>query len=106
MINFIWVRAPQSGILRTIKPLGSRVENKEAIGVVSDPFGEVEEEILSPIDGIIIGRTNIPLVNEGEALFHLASFKSVSTAENKVESFQQKLDPLTDTVDPKEQPIL
>jgi uncharacterized protein len=101
-----WVRAPQSGILRTTKPLGARVEVNESIGFVSDPFGEIEEDILSPVEGIIIGRTNIPLVNEGEALFHIASFKSVSSAENKVESFQQKLDPLTDTVDPEEQPIL
>ena len=69
-------------------------------------IGEVEEEVLSPIDGIIIGRTNIPLVNEGEALFHIAEFKSTVTAANKIEKFQQKLHPSTDTNEPEEPPIM
>ncbi len=102
----LWVRAPQSGILRVLKPLGSRVELNESLGFVSDPFGEVEEEVLSPADGIIIGRTNLPLVNEGEALFHIAKFRSAETAADKVEQFQQKLDPLTDTNSPEEPPIM
>ncbi len=100
-----WIRAPQSGILRVQKPLGSRIEKNESLGFVSDPFGEKEENILSPIDGIIIGRTNIPLVNEGEALFHIAQFKSAETAANKVERFQQNLDPSTDINSPEEPPI-
>lgn len=102
----LWVRAPQSGILRVLKPLGSRVKLNELLGFVSDPFGEVEEEILSPVDGIIIGRTNLPLVNEGEALFHIAKFKSAENVADKVEQFQQILDPLTDTNLPDEPPIL
>jgi uncharacterized protein len=101
-----WVRAPQSGILRVLKPLGSRVELNELLGFVSDPFGEVEEEILSPVDGIIIGRINLPLVNEGEALFHIAKFKSSERVADKVEKFQQIMDPLTDTNSPDEPPIL
>jgi len=101
-----WVRAPQSGILRVQKSLGARVKINESLGFVSDPFGEVEEEIISPLDGIIIGRTNLPLVNEGEALFHIAKFKSPETAANKVESFQQKLDPATDIDLPEEPPII
>jgi uncharacterized protein len=101
-----WIRAPQSGILRVIKPLGSKVSKNELLAIVSDPFGEVEEEILSPLSGIIIGRANLPLVNEGEALFHIASFKSSSNAADKVESFQQILDPATDVKNPDEPPIL
>jgi uncharacterized protein len=101
-----WIRAPQSGILRVLKPLGSRIEKNESLGFVSDPFGEVEEEILSPIDGILIGRTNLPLVNEGEALFHIAVFKRPDSAADKVEKFQQKLDPSTDINSPEEPPII
>ena len=101
-----WIRAPQSGILRVQKSLGARVEIGESLGFVADPFGEVEEEIISPIDGIIIGRVNLPLVNEGEALFHIAQFKSPKTAANKVETFQQKLDPATDVNSPEEPPII
>ncbi len=101
-----WVRAPQSGILRVQKTLGSRIEKNQSLGFVSDPFGKTEENILSPVDGIIIGRTNIPLVNEGEALFHIAQFKSSENAADKVEKFQQNYDPATDINSPEEPPIL
>lgn len=67
-----WVRAPQSGILRTLTRLGARVEAHQCLGVVADPFGEREAEVHTPTTGIVIGRINLPLVNEGEALFHIA----------------------------------
>lgn len=101
-----WVRAPQSGILRATKSLGAMVKKNELLGIVSDPFGEVEENVLAPFNGIIIGRTNIPLTNEGEALFHIAKFKSPTDAADEVENFHQILDPATDTKDPEELPIL
>ncbi len=100
-----WVRAPQSGILRMIKPLGSRVQADELLGIVADPFGEREENVLSPADGIIVGKTNIPLVNEGEALFHVARFKRPDSAAEKIEAFQQIMDPATDQVTPVEPPV-
>ena len=34
--------------------------------------GEVETEIAADIEGIVIGRSNMPVVYEGEALFHIA----------------------------------
>ena len=37
--------------------------------------------------GIVIGRTNLPLVNEGEALFHLARFRSPDSAADALEAF-------------------
>ena len=40
--------------------------------MVADPFGEREAEVYTPTTGIVIGRINLPLVNEGEALFHIA----------------------------------
>ena len=101
----VWIRAPQSGILRSITPLGAKVNKNDVLGIISDPFGEEEEEIKSVDNGIIIGKSNIPLVNEGEALFHLARFKSTGTAADKVEGFQQELDPETDTIIPNEQPV-
>jgi predicted deacylase len=83
-----WVRAERSGILRVTSPLGARVRKGEVIGIISDPFGQMELETKANCAGIIIGRTNLPLVNEGEALFHIARFESVRTAESTVEAFQ------------------
>lgn len=36
----------------------------------------------------IIGRTNLPLVNEGEGIFHIARFESTRMAEDTVEALQ------------------
>lgn len=100
-----WVRAGQSGILRINSPLGARVRRDEVIGIISDPFGQMELEVKANCSGIIIGRTNLPLVNEGEALFHIARFDSVSIAESTVEAFQADELPIDPTVD-QEPPIV
>ncbi|OGT80246.1 MAG: succinylglutamate desuccinylase [Gammaproteobacteria bacterium RIFCSPLOWO2_02_FULL_52_10] len=101
-----WIRAPQSGILRVVKTLGANVEKGELLGIIADPFGAKEECIHAPDAGIIIGRTNIPLVNEGEALFNLARFKSVGVVADQVEEFQHEMDPATDDKPAREPPIV
>ena len=101
-----WVRAPQSGILRSLIPLGKVVEKDQIMGVVADPFGEKEEEVIATTSGIVVGRTNIPLVNEGEALFHIARYKETDTATDSVEVFQQEMDPDSDPKPPSEPPIV
>jgi predicted deacylase len=83
-----WVRAPTSGILRALAALGERVSKAQALGVVSDPFGEAETEVIAPNSGIVIGRVNLPLVNEGDALFHVARFESLGEAARRVETFR------------------
>ena len=53
------------------QPIGAEVEDGALLAVVSDPLGESETEIKSPMDGVIVGRTNLPLAHEGDALFHI-----------------------------------
>ncbi len=72
----LWVRAPHSGILRPLKPLGKKIKKGEVLGVIVNPIGEEEYEIRARTSGIIIGQTNLPLVHEGAALFHLAKLRS------------------------------
>lgn len=67
-----WVRAGQSGILRTGTPLGRHVEVGDTLAMVSDPFGESNLPLRAEAAGIVIGKTNLPLVNEGDAVFHIA----------------------------------
>lgn len=85
-----WVRAPDSGILRAMVSLGSRVKKDTLLGVAADPFGTSETQIFSNYNGIVIGRTNLPLVNEGDALFHIARFEHVSEAAHMVDEFQEE----------------
>ena len=61
--------------------------------MIADPFGEREAEVLAPHDGILIGRTNLPLVNEGEALFHIARFRGDEVATARMEAFQESHQP-------------
>ena len=101
-----WMRAQQSGILRTMVKLGDKVVKKQVIGIVSDPFGETEQPVVSSVDGIVVDRTNIPLVNEGEALFHVASFKRPEVIADNIAEFKNEMDPATDDYKPIEPPII
>ncbi len=101
-----WVRAPQSGILRTLKRLGAQVEAGTLLGVIGDPFGANEEPVRATASGIIIGRSTTPLVNEGEAVFHIARFQHPDAVAGRVEEVQQELNPATDELPPVEPPIV
>src|SRR3546814_12177471 len=67
-----WVRAEESGIFRPFKGIGDHVDAGERIGVVADPYGESETDVVASLAGIVIGRANIPAVNQGDALSHIA----------------------------------
>jgi predicted deacylase len=88
-----WVRSPASGIVSGKAQLGSSVSKGQSLATISDPLGTDEDKVPAPFDGIIIGRTNLPLAYEGEALFNVASFKSVSKAESLVEEFAAEHEP-------------
>jgi predicted deacylase len=82
-----WTRAPESGILRTVAALGARVRKGDLLGVIADPFGDKETLVPAPLGGVIIGRTQIPLVHEGEALFHIARFEDAREVAEHLEAF-------------------
>ena len=85
--NSVWMRAPQSGILRSRIPLGGIVEEGMVLGYISDPFGEAEQAVISHVSGVLIGITKLPLVHEGEALFHVATSESTKSAARAVDEF-------------------
>lgn len=102
----VWVRAPHSGILRSVLPLGGKVEKDETLAVISHPFGLQEYEVKSTASGIIIGEGNLPLVHEGEALFNIASFSKPKNIEEIVDNFHDQIDPLTTKGPSGEPPII
>lgn len=87
-----WVRAPESGVFRCEKPLGARVERGETIGTIADPFGDAEIAVTADHSGLVIGRTQLPIVYEGDALFHVARFEDVGEVAQQVEDFQAEHD--------------
>lgn len=87
-----WHRAPASGLLRTHRTIGDSVELGDVLGVVADPFGEVEVDIVSTIAGVIVGRTNLPIVNEGDGLFHIAEVRPMDDTDATLETLNAQLE--------------
>jgi hypothetical protein len=86
-----WVRAPASGILRTQIPLGVKITINQRIGEIADPFDEHETALISPVAGIVIGRTNLPLVHKGDALFHIAGFDDSVAVSESLDDFREEI---------------
>lgn len=87
--NSAWIRTNESGMLRTVKALGDIVKKDEIIAFIDEPLGDDSFEIKSPFDGVIIGKSEIPLVQEGDAVFHIGKLKDLESAEIKLEYFNE-----------------
>jgi hypothetical protein len=85
-----WVRAGQSGILRAQVKLGDMVNKGDVLGLISDPADKSAISVEAHSDGIIIGRTNLPLVYEGEALFHIGRSQQTSLLEECVDTLDNE----------------
>ncbi len=84
-----WIRATESGILRTVKALGDTVEKNEIIAYIDEPLDENSYEIKASFDGVVIGKIQIPLVQEGDAIFNIARSENLDIAEERIEYFQE-----------------
>jgi predicted deacylase len=94
-----WVRAPQSGILRALVAIGGKVAKGDTLAFVNDPLGENSGSVSSPVDGIIIGKTNLPLVFEGEAIFNIASYESLDLVSGHIDAHHEKFSPSENDLD-------
>lgn len=94
----MWLRAPEGGIFRAVKQVGSFAVDEEILGYLSDPFGDRDIEVRTPIGGLIIGRTNLPVVNQGDALIHVAEVEVPGTAHRRLNAIEEAAlsDPLFD----------
>ena len=70
-----WVRANTSGVLRSVVNVGSSVSEGDLLGIIGDPMGDQETPVYCSEDGIVIGKLNLPLVSEGDAMFHVACYE-------------------------------
>jgi uncharacterized protein len=90
-----WVRAPEGGVFRTHKSIGNAISENEAIGIVANPYDDVDVEVRSPRRGIIVGRTTLPIVNMGDALFHLAWSEEIGTG-RRIRDAAREAEPVMD----------
>ena len=93
-----WFRSPADGLFRPLARLGTQIEKGATLGVVSGPFSSDDTVLAAPFEGIVICVSRLPLVNEGDALFHLARFRQGSEVEGEIASHESDIaeDPLFD----------
>lgn len=66
-----WIRATRSGMFISMKKSGDTVKKGEVLGQITGPFGNFQVKIKARRDAIIFGHNNSPVVNQGDALFHI-----------------------------------
>lgn len=67
-----WVRARRSGMLRLEVSLGQQVSDGERLGTLYDAFGRTLRAVYASRTGVVIGRTEAPVVHRGDAVVHIA----------------------------------
>lgn len=84
-----WLRAPISGMFKSAVKLGAQVSKGDIVGHIASASEGSRQSIRSPHSGVVIGRMELPLVHEGDAVLHLARFKGdIDEVADHVESFQ------------------
>ncbi len=68
----IWLRAKNAGLWRTSINIGDYVKKNQQVGSITDPYGEMEVRLNAPATGYVVGLNNMPVVNQGDALLHIA----------------------------------
>lgn len=87
-----WLRAPAGGILRAYSGLGESIAEGDVLAVVSDAFGESEIKVVAQTSGIVIGRTHLPVVNQGDALFHVATVEDHEKSGGRIERLEREIE--------------
>jgi predicted deacylase len=87
----VWVRAPRGGVTQMVRESGDPVRKGDVLARVGGLFGEEEQAMVSPIDGIIIGHATLPVVHQGDALFHIAAIPHPERVGARIESITEAI---------------
>lgn len=68
-----WLRAPISGVFLSQSKNGDLVHEGSVLGIVCDPYGGIEKKVRAHMEGYIICVNEAPLVNKGDAIFHIGT---------------------------------
>lgn len=67
-----WLRAPYSGMFNATIENGTQIKKGAIMGVITDPFGEFKKEMKAPFDCHVFCVNRAPIVNKGNAVFHVS----------------------------------
>lgn len=88
-----WVRAPASGCVEPARNIFAGHINKgDTLAYIHDPFLiNPSIKVVAPFEGIVIGQALKSIATEGDALFHIASFKKISGVRAYIDEFQEEI---------------
>ncbi len=84
-----WLRASSSGLVNNKVRMGETVEKGDVLAEINNPFGEKLDEVVAKRKGVVIGQQNIPLVQEGDAMFNIALFDELEEANDVIEQYEE-----------------
>ncbi|CAM1369691.1 conserved hypothetical protein [Tenacibaculum sediminilitoris] len=68
-----WIRAKVAGLFTPVVHNGNEIKKGQTLGHIMDTYGETNFSVKSPSNGYIIAKNNFPIVNMGDALFHIGN---------------------------------
>lgn len=68
-----WVRSKVAGIFNPKIKLGDYVKSRQAVGRITDPYGNESVRVINRNAGRVIGLNNSPVVHKGDAILHVAT---------------------------------
>lgn len=87
----VWVRAPRGGVAQMVRESGDPVRKGDVLAQVAGLFGEEAQELVSPADGIIIGHATLPVVHQGDAMFHIAAIDHPERVGAQIDSITEAI---------------
>ena len=66
-----WIRAKTAGLFNAFVHNGTKVTKGQVLGDITDTYGETSVKVKAPMDGYIIAINNFPIINRGDAIFHI-----------------------------------
>lgn len=77
----MWVRARYSGMFHPTVENGAKVNKRDVLGFLTDPYGDFNKKVRAPHDGHVFCVNNAPIVYKGDALFNLGDTKALTSDE-------------------------
>ncbi len=68
-----WLRAKYSGMFKASVSIGTQVKKEDIIGNITDPYGKFNYFVRASNSGYIININELPIVYQGDALFHITT---------------------------------
>lgn len=79
-----WLRADAGGILLNKVNLGDSITKGSVLAEINNPITNETHNVISTIDGTILGRAQNQFVSPGFALFHVGHKKSIQEIEQEI----------------------